>query len=665
MHFSSIELYNFGIYNGLHTMNLLDQESKKNVTLVGGMNGRGKTTLLDSIFLCLYGRKASEFITGKKEAYNKILKDRINKSASNKTTHIKITMEMDNDENTVISIKRTWQQTANKIESKLVVEKNGIFDAYLSENWEYYVEELVPFGIAKFFFFDNEKISQIADDDAFDKIKDSIKSLIGVTTIESLCGHIEKIRKSKKAKLKKSDTNLLSKENDEIEALKLSIDARMQSLNFQRASLVPKLAKTIETLEKTEDEFWKKGGNLGINKDSITRDQNALKEKATKLKEEALLLASNPASPLCLCKELSIQVFNKISSTEEILAKQYSTPFLKKMYDSLLNDFKMSFNDTTASYNLLLQLINKQLNDLDSTDTLENTNLLTPVAKALIEKFVSTEAKEIKSKAVLLASEHARVLTALSQLEVHLSSSAEKAATIELLNSIKELQAQRIQYETDIAKCDEQLKAASLEYIKLMKRSDALVLKLASNADTSDDNVRILEYSTMTLEIMHEFVQRLQAQKVSLLEANITKCFEFLAQKQGIITSISINPETLDITLKDYNNGILLKEQLSAGEKQMFAISILWGLALTSGYKLPVVIDTPMARLDSAHRTNFINKYLPNASSQVIVLSTDEEIFGKYLEDIKGYVNNTYTLVYDEYSKCSSIKPGYFGGVLQ
>ena len=169
----------------------------------------------------------------------------------------------------------------------------------------------------------------------------------------------------------------------------------------------------------------------------------------------------------------------------------------------------------------------------------------------------------------------------------------------------------------------------------------------------------------MTLEIMHEFVQRLQAQKVSLLEANITKCFEFLAQKQGIITSISINPETLDITLKDYNNGILLKEQLSAGEKQMFAISILWGLALTSGYKLPVVIDTPMARLDSAHRTNFINKYLPNASSQVIVLSTDEEIFGKYLEDIKGYVNNTYTLVYDEYSKCSSIKPGYFGGVLQ
>ena len=81
----------------------------------------------------------------------------------------------------------------------------------------------------------------------------------------------------------------------------------------------------------------------------------------------------------------------------------------------------------------------------------------------------------------------------------------------------------------------------------------------------------------------------------------------------------------------------------------MFAISILWGLALSSGYKLPVIIDTPMARL-------------PNASSQVIVLSTDEEINGKYLDDIKAYVNKAYTLIYNDSEKCSTIEPGYFGG---
>ena len=120
------------------------------------MNGRGKTTLLDSVFLCLYGRKAVEYITGKKISYSKALQDRINKSAEDKNTYIKLSMEMDDGEGTTICITRSWCQNSKKIDTRLIIEKNGLEDSYLSENWEYYVEELVPFGIAKFFFFDNE-----------------------------------------------------------------------------------------------------------------------------------------------------------------------------------------------------------------------------------------------------------------------------------------------------------------------------------------------------------------------------------------------------------------------------------------------------------------------------------------------------------------------------
>lgn len=160
MHFSSIELYNFGIYKGFHEIELISQRGERNITLVGGMNGRGKTTILDAVFLCLYGRKAIEYVAGKKEAYNEVLKDHINKSAEDQSSFIRITMSMDDGEDTVISIKRSWAQSEGKISAKLLVEKNGIADSYLSDNWEYYVEELVPYGIAKFFFFDNEKISR-------------------------------------------------------------------------------------------------------------------------------------------------------------------------------------------------------------------------------------------------------------------------------------------------------------------------------------------------------------------------------------------------------------------------------------------------------------------------------------------------------------------------
>lgn len=662
MHFSEIELYNFGIYKGKHNIELIDQRKKKNITLVGGMNGRGKTTILDAIFLCLYGRKSIEYIVGKKEAYNKVLKDRINKSADDKTTHVKITMVMDDDEGTIISITRTWSQTDSKITTDLIVEKNGIEDTYLSENWEYYVEELIPYGIAKFFFFDNEKISQIADDDAFDKIKDSIKSVMGVTTVETLCSHIEKIRKDKNASLKKSSTTTLAKESEELSTAIEECETKIRNLYAQRAALFPELEKTTNKLEETEQSFWKKGGNLGLNHDDIIRDQHELKGKESALKEQAIALASNPATPICLCKELAVTTYNEIMSSEESRAVKYSYPIVSKLYKSLLEEFKSSYSTSTDSYKTLSMLVKAQLKKLEGEIGSEAVNAITPLAKSLMEKFISEDITRISTEAISIVSENEKVITALEQLEVHLSSSAEKNDTVKLLNEIKELQAKKTELETEISRCDDQIHSAQFEKEQIERQLNKVLLKIASNADTSDDNVRIIEYSTMTLDVMREFVHRLQTQKVDILEKNITSCFRFLAQKQAIITSIIIDPETLDITLKDYKGGVLLKDQLSAGEKQMFAISILWGLALSSGYKLPVIIDTPMARLDSAHRSNFINKYLPNASSQVIVLSTDEEINGKYLDDIKAYVNKAYTLIYNDSEKCSTIEPGYFGG---
>ena len=664
MHFLNIELYNYGIYKGKHNISLSDQDSGKNVTLVGGMNGRGKTTILDSIFLCLYGRKSTEYIIGKKEAYHKLLRDHINKSAGDKSSHIKLIMEMDDDDATIITVTRAWKMSGKKIDTTLQVEKNGIDDNYLSENWEYYVEELIPFGIAKFFFFDNEKISQIADDDAFDKIKDSIKSVMGVTTIESLCAHVEKIRKEKNSNLKKSGSDLLTKESEELTQSIEDTETKIRNLFAQKASLVPKLAKLKDKLEQTEQVFWKKGGNLGLNHDDILKDQHTLKEQADSLKEEAIALASNPATPLCLCNSLTISAYNKICSEENARAKKYSLPVVSTLYKSLLKEFQGEFSETSDSYKLLATIIEHQLNELRQEAHSDSSSSLTPLAKTLIDKFVSEDSSALKHKALTIVAENKKVLTALQQLEVHLSSSAEKTDTIKLLGDIKNLQSQKTQLESDINKCEEQIHSAQYKKEQLERQLNKVLLKIAAEADTSDDNVRIIEYSTITLEIMQEFVHRLQSQKVNQLEMNITSCFEFLAQKQAIITSISIDSETLDITLKDYNGGVLLKDQLSAGEKQMFAISILWGLALSSGYKLPVIIDTPMARLDSAHRSNFINRYLPNASSQVIVLSTDEEINGKYLEDIRKYVNASYTLVYDEVEKCSSIQPGYFGGIV-
>jgi DNA sulfur modification protein DndD len=99
---------------------------------------------------------------------------------------------------------------------------------------------------------------------------------------------------------------------------------------------------------------------------------------------------------------------------------------------------------------------------------------------------------------------------------------------------------------------------------------------------------------------------------------------------------------------------------LSAGEKQIYAISMLWALGKTSGRPLPIIIDTPLARLDSDHRRLLVENYFPLASHQVIILSTDTEVDQGYFEELRPAVARAYHLDFDQTENSTTVKQGYF-----
>ena len=101
-------------------------------------------------------------------------------------------------------------------------------------------------------------------------------------------------------------------------------------------------------------------------------------------------------------------------------------------------------------------------------------------------------------------------------------------------------------------------------------------------------------------------------------------------------------------------------DKLSAGERQLLAVAILWGLAKASKSAAPTIIDTPLGRLDSEHRLNLVEQYFPLASNQVILLSTDEEINKKYHKYIKPSLARSYKIEYDQKINGSKLKEGYF-----
>ena len=139
----------------------------------------------------------------------------------------------------------------------------------------------------------------------------------------------------------------------------------------------------------------------------------------------------------------------------------------------------------------------------------------------------------------------------------------------------------------------------------------------------------------------------------------MTECYRKLAYKKHLIEEIRMNPETLDLCYLNSNGEEVEKKKLSAGEKQLMVISLLWALGICSQKKLPVIIDTPLSRLDSIHRESLITTYFPNASDQTIILSTDSEIDQKYYEMMYPHIGDEFTLVFDDELMRTSIKEGY------
>ena len=484
MRFTLIELFNFGIYQGLHRIEPT-QSGERNITLIGGMNGGGKTTILDAVFLCLYGKKASGYVAGRWASYCDVLRSRICRAAAERSASVRISLLTESG--TVISVRRRWSESGGKVLEALTVEKDGTADSHLAESWDYYAEELIPFETAKFFFFDGEKISRIADDESFEGAKDSIRSAMGLTAAESLCGHIEKIRKESVCALRKSGASALSSEADGTEAEIGECEGKLSGLNERKSALLQALEKSDADLDEAEREFSRNGGSLGLSREAMALEQKALREKEAALREEALLLAANPAAPLSLCRSLALGAYKRIAAGGEARAARQSLPMVSRALESILSRFREEYGGSLEQCGRLSELAGAELADLRRKAGNEAGDDLTPAGLALLESAAS------------------------------------------------------------------------------------------------------------------------------------------------------------------------------GGSRQMLAVAILWGLAKSSGFALPVIIDTPMARLDSAHRKSFVERYLPNAGAQVLVLSTNEEISGRYLDEAAPHVSRAYTLQYDEAQKCSSIVPGYFG----
>ena len=175
-----------------------------------------------------------------------------------------------------------------------------------------------------------------------------------------------------------------------------------------------------------------------------------------------------------------------------------------------------------------------------------------------------------------------------------------------------------------------------------------------------DARHRMLRHSKRVRETLGKFRTNVVCRHIANMEVLMLESFRNLLRKEDLVCALAIHPETFEVTLSDRDGRPLPFDRLSAGERQLLATSLLWGLARASGRPIPTIIDTPLGRLDSSHRRHLVERYFPHASHQVVLLSTDEEVVGPYLKSLAPAVARSYLLHHDEAAAQTSIQSGYF-----
>ena len=653
MIFENLLINNFGVYSGKQNFDLSTKE-KKPVILIGALNGSGKTTFLQAIDFVLYG-KFSNFFYSQKLSYENFLKKNINKNNYDEGAQVELVFfRKYKGKNEKFKISRNWKAIGKKIKEEFFVFIDDVYDEDITKDWDNFVDQILPSRVASLFFFDGEKIEQLADlEQSKGVLKKAINSLLGLEIVDQLNIDVDEFQKRSVLQLKtneeKKNINKLKKEVD-------GFEDRIKEIDESIVKVEDELAKKAYDIRELNVVLSQKGISYYEKKQEYEKELQVIDEKRTEISDELVKLASGDLPLLVVKKELAAMV----DQSKSLLENQNKTDSQKKNND--LIETISSFVLKNSKDDKFTKNFEKFVSDKKIIDTaiLDNENLLPNLnyqdLNSLLNHNLDTAEKDIKKK-----------INTINKLEEEYEKISQLINKIPTDDEIKPLIDKLEEHQKDEAKLitkknilDEQRGQINGPLIKINIELKKEYEKKTTQDLVNLDKKRFVDYSVRIKDVLSTFHVKALDFHIKRLEKLILECFKSLHRKKDFIKSIKIETSTFDLQVFEAKNVQVDTDILSAGERQLLAVAILWGLAKASNSAAPTVIDTPLGRLDSEHRLNLVEQYFPTASKQVILLSTDEEINQKYHKYMKPYLARSYKIEYDEKINGSKSTLGYF-----
>lgn len=646
---TKLTLHNFGVYAGTNTFEF---NNRKPVVLIGGMNGRGKTTFLEAVLLALYGANSFAYSESKYATYGQYLRAYTNQADGSLESYVELEFKLENDTTERYLIQREWSAKGTRTREKVIVKKNGEDNSFLTENWSMFVENILPSGLSNFFFFDGEKIAELAVEKTNDQMKASIKALLGISVLDMLENDISRIifRTSKRA-----GNQMQAKELELLRDKKNHAEAALKSTDDKISETTNSIEESKKRLERTKIAYSTKGGDIVAQRQDLFNQRSFLTAQIEQ-DEEQLTAISAGELPLMMVRDLLEQIFAQAEKEHDTKLMQFA---LEKMRSALIGYVNGLQDDFSQVRDFIAYMEEKA--DKEGTEIIFD---ISDQSLYQLHKLVETDLQFVKEKTLHLMADRFKKKYKLDEIDSYLNVDIDENAIAKLYKKIKIIEQEILDHEAALSILQNNRGTQNGEYIRATSEYNRYVELMLSQLELSDDTDRVLKYSHQATAVLEEYKVRLQREKIGVLADTMTSCYKKLSNKKNLIDKISMDPVTLDFMYLNAEGELVAKESLSAGEKQLMVISLLWALGICSKKKLPVIIDTPLSRLDSNHRISLISTYFPQASDQTIILSTDSEIDGHYYRLMKENIDDEFTLIYDDDKKCSTIRKGYFWGEL-
>lgn len=649
---------NFRVYRGDHEIDLSPEgpSGQKPIILFGGLNGAGKTSILTAVRLALYGKR----ILGNKvdsDTYHRYLADSIHKPSDDqpppKRAYVRIKFsDSKGGKPHEYDVVRSWfRDTSNAITETLQITRDDeVLSSLTYDQAQSFLNDLIPIGIADLFFFDGEKIAELAESNGNAALANAIERLLGLDLVSKLRADLSVyIRNHAKGRLPET----IRKEAEALESdyqrhysnYQVERDAK-EALEDQLHNLKAQIAQQEQKIEAHGGAWYEKQSSEKERMDRLLAEQQSIKSRVRLLKGSLYPIALAPTALGRLLDQLD---------AESSYRKQLITHQAAKRQASVLRQELTSFSDKQEQLNAA---ITKAFGD--SLTPPAKMELIHDISDSEIERLrhqITVEAPRQKQEVDALEEKLERLRHEISECAINLERAPDTERIKPLYEQLNTAQLNQGQLNSRIAEKRENAKRelrAAMDCLRKLR-------KLEAEHQVQSDNTHAMEMAADMRAMLSSYTEKAKLSKISELEHTFSESFKRLSRKSYQQITPCIDPQTFAVNLQHTNGKTLDRHQLSAGEKQIYATAMLEALGKCSGKRLPIIIDTPLGRLDSEHRQRIIDHYFPTASHQVVLLSTDTEIApSNSSAKFNDAVSRKYEMRYGTTTGSTTIAEGYF-----